>query len=79
MKLDASVTPVSVCLGMARQSVRIRLTTAAEVMANELAAKWPMLKPNLLNQMAIEKGFRELVAMPTLLPAELAREFRRVG
>ena len=60
---------------MSRNALRIRLTNASNAMAQELAAKWPMLRPHRINQIAVEKGLHEMMSMPTLLPPELAAAF----
>lgn len=62
---------------MGRNALRIRLTNVSALMAQSLAAKWPMLRPNRINEIAVEKGMRELMSMPTLLPPELAAAFRK--
>ena len=71
---------MSVCpVRMGKNALRIRLTDASVLMANQLAAKWPMLNPNRINQLAIEKGLHQMMSMPTLLSPKLAAQFRRVA
>lgn len=55
----------------------IRFTVEAQKMLTKLQERWPVMRPHMINRLAVEKGLSELMSMPTLLPPELAAAFRK--
>ncbi len=57
--------------------IHLRPTVESKKMLTELAERWPLMRPHMINRYALEQGLAMVMSMPTLLPPELVAAFRK--